>query len=99
MASFHTFAGGGRPVSVEMAAGTGSGAVGLAEIFATVTEVVAAYSAALDRVPDKKKPSESKVAFGLSALEDGSIGVTLDTGRANFTVTLTWSSSASAGAL
>jgi hypothetical protein len=92
MAQYQLFDGTSRPVLIEVADGDGGNATGsLVDAVAVLTDIAAACGSAVNRLPTDRKPSELKVEFGLRALDDGSMAVSLDRTNSSFVVTMTWS--------
>jgi len=100
MAEYRLFPGSSRSVLLEVGPDSGGGGGGgLTELFGAITQIAGACADALARLPEQKRPGEIKLAFGLRALDDGSLAVALDPAAANFAVTLTWSGGGSAAAV
>lgn len=95
MAKYKIFSGGSTSVLIEVEEGTGSGgSSNFKESLLMLEEVIRTFTETINKLPSKKKPNELKIAFGLKALEDGSLAIPADSSQGNFLVKMHWSNPA-----
>ena len=67
----------------------------LKDSLSVLPDVIRSFVDSISKIPEKKKPSELKVMFGLRMLEDGSLAISADPSHGNFRVKMLWSSNPS----
>jgi hypothetical protein len=97
MAKYRSFHGAAGAILVEVEPGGGGVTGNLNESLGALGNIAGALADTVGKVPEKKRPSQMRVAFGLVALEDGSFAVGRGTDKASFAVTMTWSGAGDGG--
>jgi hypothetical protein len=96
MAGYRSLLESGDKVKIEVdgeATGTG---LYMRDICTGITRLAKSLAEETSKIPNEQKPSGFTVSFGLKALSDGSVAVTLSPSSANFKVTLNWSADSGA---
>lgn len=96
MAKYKSFSLGQGSVLVEVEEGeSGGGGGNLKDSLSMLQELIRSFADVVSKLPQKHKPGEFKLTFGLKTLEDGSFAIPADPEQGNFRLKMTWSAAPS----